>query len=1129
MRAVRLLSIVIAGLLGLALLAAWQVPGRLDWNRYRETIEALASARLGRPVTIAGPITLSLLPETELTAADVVVAAGTSPGASLGASGDGPAGPALTVKALRLRVAPLPLLSGRVDARELALSGADLTVEWPLRRGELAGWPPYWLSAFSARIEKSRLRIGGLTLDNIDATLETTDTGGLVAVGIGRVGGAGGQPIRLTARMTATGIDGAAGLNLAVEATDRSPGASAPGTTGGFAGGLVAGFAGQLAGDGGLAGRIDLSGSDLSQLVAAPAGSVPGGSVPGGSLPGGGFKAGAAVKAAGDLASFDDLTIDVDGPNGPSALRGAATLRLAPDLRLEAKLSAARLELDPFLSLLARMGGPGLTIGLQLQAEAVAFGGGLMRELSAALEVTPAQITLHEVAVRLPGEADLRLAGVVQRGDPNRPRFEGDVRLAAPRLREMLRWLDGAGLRLLPDLPEAVLTSTDFRAHAVVEPGLLALDRIDGQLDGTAVTGELRLWPRVAKPAGVPAGVGGNGAAGASGNRPAIVASLELGNLQLDPWLPDLWPNFGDGVLGFDVDLRLRAPSARLRGEEITALSLDAAVHSSVQGASAPIASGPIASGPIASGQLPQAPVALAQGAGVQGGGQGGAPPLASLGRVTLRQLEATLRGVRLVASGTVGEGGRLTEGKLQASTDDASALAGLLAPEWRPAAGFWRGPAALSAQLAGPAEALGLKLALDMANARLEAQPVIDLRSGKWAGPVTLRHPGAPRLLGLLGLPRAEAWLGEGSLSVIAQLSGGQLSGGQLLGGQASAGEGSGSGALGSGALGSGGRFSAELRDVTAGLLRLSASLALDASGEVPLLTGRIQADTLALPEPAWRDATPLPFALLRGWRASVPITARQVLVEREPRLMQAAGMISLGDGVLRLDPFGAVLAGGALGFTLVANAAMDPPVLAVSATLADATLDVPPDAAAEAPSGAREPGGLPLDLLAGRANLGLELSADGHSPAAMLATLSGGITLNVERGALSGFDLARVMRTVASADPRTRPATETALREAMVEGVTNFDRLEIRAEARSGTLVLQEGALTGSAGTAEFSGSVGLGARVLDLRVALRPAIEAPPEIAVRLTGPWAKPRRSPELAGFLRWLADRNSPTP
>ena len=157
---------------------------------------------------------------------------------------------------------------------------------------------------------------------------------------------------------------------------------------------------------------------------------------------------------------------------------------------------------------------------------------------------------------------------------------------------------------------------------------------------------------------------------------------------------------------------------------------------------------------------------------------------------------------------------------------------------------------------------------------------------------------------------------------------------------------------------------------------------------------------------------------------------------------------------------------------------------------------------------------------------NAGLDLTAAGHSLAAMLAALSGSLTLDAANGVVGGFDLFRVTRATETADPRTRAAAEAALRIAVTEGVTNFDMLAIRAQAQSGTLTLQQGTLTGTAGTADLSGSVGLAARAMDLRVAMQPAIEAPPEVAMRLTGPWEKPRKAPELAGFLRWLADRKA---
>ncbi len=313
-------------------------------------------------------------------------------------------------------------------------------------------------------------------------------------------------------------------------------------------------------------------------------------------------------------------------------------------------------------------------------------------------------------------------------------------------------------------------------------------------------------------------------------------------------------------------------------------------------------------------------------------------------------------------------------------------------------------------------------------------------------------------------------------------------------------------------------GRIGVDLLDLTAGRLRLNASLALDLAGAQPSLGGRIQADTLTLPAPDWQDTSPLPLALLRGWRANVPVSARQVLVAREPVLTQAAGAVELTEGVLRIQPFTASLNGGALSGTLTVNAAAEPPTVSLTAALADAIAG---------PSAV--PSGRPLDLLAGKLNASADLSAAGHSLAAMLATLSGGMKLDVSHGVLSGFDLFRVTHAVAAADPRTRAATEAALRAALSEGVTNFDRLSIRAEAQNGTLALQEGALAGTAGTAEISGSAGLGGHQLDLRVVVHPAVEQPPEIGVRLTGPWEKPHRSAELAGFLGWLAARRLSAP
>ena len=150
----------------------------------------LASATLGQPVTISGPISLTLLPQPVLTAARVNVGGGE------------PTDLSIRVEALRLRIAFWPLIGGRVDARELVLRGPDLHIPWPTEPGMLRPLPPAWLAAFAARIENGRLTVGQLAFTGIDATLATLETGALSASGTARFSGQGWH---FTARLTAAG------------------------------------------------------------------------------------------------------------------------------------------------------------------------------------------------------------------------------------------------------------------------------------------------------------------------------------------------------------------------------------------------------------------------------------------------------------------------------------------------------------------------------------------------------------------------------------------------------------------------------------------------------------------------------------------------------------------------------------------------------------------------------------------------------------------------------------------------------------------------------------------------------------------------------------------------------------
>ena len=128
----RTVLVTVGAVTALLLLAVWQVPQWLDWTRYRTTIEYLR-LRHWPAVSISGPISLTLLPQPELTAAQVNI------------GGNGSADLSIRVQALRLCTAFWPLVAGRVDARELVLGGPDCTSPGRhspacFSRGRRPGW-----------------------------------------------------------------------------------------------------------------------------------------------------------------------------------------------------------------------------------------------------------------------------------------------------------------------------------------------------------------------------------------------------------------------------------------------------------------------------------------------------------------------------------------------------------------------------------------------------------------------------------------------------------------------------------------------------------------------------------------------------------------------------------------------------------------------------------------------------------------------------------------------------------------------------------------------------------------------------------------------------------------------------
>ena len=431
----RRLGVSVLALLALLGAGLWVAPRIVDWEAWRGRLAEVASARLGRPVALEGPIALVLLPNPRVEAGAVEV----------GDAGDG-----VTVRArtMRLRLDLAALLALRLEPREIVLVGGEIRLPWP--PGALPSFrPPPWLTVLDARLEDCRVLVGGLELEKVDASLVTGGaTEALVAEGSFAWRG---QAVRFSGQLGRAGADGIAPLDLGLAV-----------------GGATLSARGVLQPAGGYEGRLEAAGPDLSALVPAPA--VP-------------FRATTnRFTAAADLLAADDLSLDLGG----QPARGAVTLRLDPAPRLDIALAAGRLDLDAWVAALraalGRDGAAGRTVpvSVDLSAEATSLAGVPLRRLRGGAFLQGERLTLSDVSAVLPGDTAIELAGATAGA-----RLEAALHFAGDDLRSTLEAL---GLPVAGTDP-ARLRSGEGRFRLVLQDGEAAFSDLAATLDGARVTG----------------------------------------------------------------------------------------------------------------------------------------------------------------------------------------------------------------------------------------------------------------------------------------------------------------------------------------------------------------------------------------------------------------------------------------------------------------------------------------------------------------------------------------------------------------------------------------------------------------------------------------------------------------
>lgn len=504
------------------------------------------------------------------------------------------------------------------------------------------------------------------------------------------------------------------------------------------------------------------------------------------------------------------------------------------------------------------------------------------------------------------------------------------------------------------------------------------------------------------------------------GTRPGVTADLLVDRLALDPAPPRIPIRLTEP--GLDADVQLQARSSSIWGLALADLALHARTDA---------------------------------------------------GGVQILKASAKLAGAAVSVSGSMAVGGALTDGRLTAEIHDLSDVLAEAPPGWQSHAPLWRGPATLELSASGPQDALGLQLRASAGDLRIEAESLLNAGMGSATATITLRHPGAPRLLADLGLPGAEAWLDTGSAALISHLRVTPW------------------------------RVEVQDFDLNAAALRVAGHADADLSGKVPKLDATLLADTLPLP--GWANWLGVPN--LPAWAATsatrLHVQAAKVLAGLSPVATNASAEIGIEQGMVLAEPIHASLAGGALSAAVAADLAQSPPRLAARADLAGATLQGPLP-------------GLPISPADTAFDLTASLDAAGASPAALAASAAGEAKAVVKSTSINGLDLPRLILGFAL----PRRSREAALRAAITSGATAGFAGTLDAGLAGSRLMVTQGLLAAPSGTLNISGSGDLTAETVNLHIVAIPAMASPPQLGIDFSGSWDAPRRTDALGDALRW---------
>lgn len=518
-------------------------PGLVDWNQYKDDIQAQAKKATGRDLVINGNIKITVLPAPALIAGDVSLA-----------NIEGASSPhMMRLKSLEIRVALAPLLTGRIEVERVKLVDpvvelevlADGSRNWVFDTGggttqavpPAAGTGEPVAATSAPPITLDNFTIENGTLIYRDAKNGTVER--IEAINANFAAASLAGPFESTGGLRLRGVP----LTYSVNVGEIIHGRTVPfnlklGVAPGNAHLQMSGTVVGLGEVPKVKGKIKGGGDTLAGLIGAV---LPGAALPG--LLSQDFVFDGAVTVAAAGAEIKGLSFRL----GKTQTTADITIDAGKILTVAGRVAANRIDLDRWLELSATptggkaqpaagtpevsssgtsaskpgAGGSGATAfsipkningSLNFTAEAITYRNGVIRKAILNAELTHGEITISQLSGKFPGGSDMAVFGFVTAAE-GQPRFEGELETTVNDLHGVLGWL---GLEIKGVAPDRLRKLT-LVSRVVVDPEQVQFSGLDLQFDSSRLTGGVTV---------------------AITKRPSFGAEFLLDRLNLDAYLP---------------------------------------------------------------------------------------------------------------------------------------------------------------------------------------------------------------------------------------------------------------------------------------------------------------------------------------------------------------------------------------------------------------------------------------------------------------------------------------------------------------------------------------------------------------------------------------------------------------